>query len=297
MRRARRDGFFEHLPVAAVLVGSRKKVQAANRLARQLTGVLKTPRGATCRELLGCLLPEARCPLRRAAARGGVVPRTEIPVRLKGRKGWVIERVSDWRRRDGRRAAVLVWGPATAFHRSQRALRGLAHRDGLTGVLNRRGFTERVRSSLKRRRGDRSAALLMLDVDGLKRINDERGHAAGDRQLVRLGAVLRAVLRATDLAGRVGGDEFAVYCPGLDRPRAAVLARRIQEALARDAKSGKRHLPVSVSIGLSCARRPRLASLRAAADRSLYREKARRGSVRPRAVADPLLGKGHQEAL
>lgn len=287
------DSVFENLPVAAVVLGQGKEVLAANRLARRLTRVTPAASRKTCREWLRCVLPETQCPLRRARKKGGFVKRAEIPVRIGGRPGWVIERVALWRDlRTGRRLTTLIWGPATPFHRRWRLLLRQAHGDGLTKLLNRRGFDEAALRSLHRRHEDRRAAFLMIDVDGLKSINDRCGHAAGDKLLVRLARAIRGCLRRTDVSGRVGGDEFAVYCPGATRGQAVQLAGRLRSALIRDNRARTTQPPLTASIGVAWARRAGFAALRRTADRSLYRVKRRRvisrvGSWRAPGRGDP----------
>jgi diguanylate cyclase (GGDEF)-like protein len=119
--------------------------------------------------------------------------------------------------------------------------------DPLTGLCNRRACEERCAveiARLRRRAGSLSVAF--LDFDGLKQINDRRGHAAGDAALVHLAASAQAALRPTDLLSRVGGDEFILLLPDTDYDEAAVVIRRIQGRLA-EADGGE---PASVTAGL-----------------------------------------------
>jgi diguanylate cyclase (GGDEF)-like protein len=132
--------------------------------------------------------------------------------------------------------------------RSRVQLRAQSERDALTGLANRhhalgqvraRGFVERY-----------AGALLLLDVDHFKRINDEHGHAAGDAVLVEVAARLADVLREQDLAVRWGGEEFLVIAPDLPPARTAVLAERIRRAVARaPVRVGNSAIRVEVSVG------------------------------------------------
>ena len=124
--------------------------------------------------------------------------------------------------------------------------------DALTGLLNRRAFLERLDQEHERsRRYPQPLSVLMLDVDGLKGINDRGGHAAGDAALRAIGDAIRCGLRATDIGCRFGGDEFAVMAPEADAAAARVLAERIR-CLA-EGMSLPGGLRVTVSLGVACA--------------------------------------------
>jgi diguanylate cyclase (GGDEF)-like protein len=106
-----------------------------------------------------------------------------------------------------------------------------AGHDDLTGLLDRRRFTEQAEAAIAHTvRHDRRFCLVLLDLDGLKAINDTDGHAAGDALLRELGRRLRERLRVEDIAARVGGDEFAVILPELDAAFAPELLERVSKA-------------------------------------------------------------------
>ena len=113
-------------------------------------------------------------------------------------------------------------------------LEHLAHTDSLTGLYNHRYFHERLRSELQRagRAHDR-VALMMLDIDDFKRVNDVCGHGEGDNVLQLLGEILQRVVRGSDTVCRVGGEEFAVILPSCGPDDALGLAARLKEALLR----------------------------------------------------------------
>ncbi len=149
-----------------------------------------------------------------------------------------------------------------------------ARTDPLTGLANRRAFEQALDQRLAAAAPE-TFAVLMLDVDGLKQVNDARGHAAGDAVLKRVASVLSSDLRETDLATRWGGDEFLLLMPGVDQVGALSLARRIGGTLLNpDDPAG----PISVSIGTSAfpADGTTTVSLLAAADRSMYVDKRQR---------------------
>lgn len=127
----------------------------------------------------------------------------------------------------------------------------LAATDGLTACLNRNAFELQVRARVSdERRLIRSGALLIVDADRFKLINDRYGHQAGDRALELIAETLRATIRAGDLIGRLGGEEFGVFLPNIDPVSAGRVAERLRVAVSGIAfiANGKRH-PLSVSIG------------------------------------------------
>ncbi|WP_119353352.1 sensor domain-containing diguanylate cyclase [Azohydromonas sediminis] len=131
---------------------------------------------------------------------------------------------------------------------SRRRLRYLANIDMLTQVPNRRHFGELARRVLQSA-GGRSAAVLMFDIDHFKRINDELGHAAGDRALRLVARCVQETLRADDVAGRHGGDEFALLLPRTDlRDAMAVATRIVQRAQRLAREHGTPQLSLSFGV-------------------------------------------------
>ncbi len=168
-------------------------------------------------------------------------------------------------------------------------LRALSAVDGLTHLFNRRHFELNVEREVARAlRQKTSLALLVIDVDGLKNINDILGHGAGDRAICAVGDALRPSCRVDDLAARWGGDEFVVIAPCTNEQAARALAERIAATVhLRTAArrpltlfDSKAHAPtVTVSIGVAAAGpespgRLRADALFTAADRALYHAKA-----------------------
>jgi diguanylate cyclase (GGDEF)-like protein len=118
------------------------------------------------------------------------------------------------------------------FERERRALRATAMRDPLTGAANRRAFTERLRYEVARHtRQQRSFAVIALDLDGFKLVNDRFGHQAGDELLREVASAISASLREQDTLARVGGDEFTVLAPETDRSGGQRLAARVSAAV------------------------------------------------------------------
>ena len=135
--------------------------------------------------------------------------------------------------------------------RLQEQLRHRALHDGLTGLPNRLLTEERLEQVLAaaQRTGD-GCAVLFVDLDGFKAINDQRGHAAGDEVLIEVAGRLRHACRAEDTAGRLGGDEFVVAAARLDEGDAAELAARIADAVREPLTGLAEGMPLSCSIGL-----------------------------------------------
>jgi diguanylate cyclase (GGDEF)-like protein len=122
---------------------------------------------------------------------------------------------------------------ATVVYSLRERLEREARTDSLTGLLNRRAFRERLEAELVRsRRTGEPVALVVVDADHFKTVNDHRGHAAGDAVLARLGDVLREAARGTDAVARIGGEEFAIVLAGTDAAGADALAARVHAALA-----------------------------------------------------------------
>lgn len=130
----------------------------------------------------------------------------------------------------------------------------LATVDELTGVYNRRYFMERFEEEVRLAlRHELPMSLLMLDLDYFKSVNDSYGHVAGDCVLHETGETIRRVIRNTDLAGRYGGEEFAILLPMTNREGAAEIADRLREAVAemRFAGGKGRHFAVTCSVGVA----------------------------------------------
>jgi len=165
--------------------------------------------------------------------------------------------------------------------RDEDALRALlaplvrrAREDALTGLANRGSFERALANEVERaRRYSRPLALLICDLDAFKARNDTNGHAAGDAALTRVGAALRSLSRASDLAARIGGDEFAVILPETPESGALAFAEKLRRALADGADS----LSLSIGIAILTDESSAPKALFEAADRSLYRAKGRRG--------------------
>jgi diguanylate cyclase (GGDEF)-like protein/PAS domain S-box-containing protein len=156
--------------------------------------------------------------------------------------------------------------------KSEDQIRHQATHDALTGLANYREFVDALEREVRRaERIKNPFAVLLLDLDDLKAINDKYGHLAGNRALKRLSEIIKEHSRATDVAARYGGDEFAVVLIDADPGMASQIAHRVESAL----RNGREHPPLSVSIGISVYPEDgrTAAELLEAADRQLYKRK------------------------
>ncbi|WP_051341351.1 GGDEF domain-containing protein [Azospirillum halopraeferens] len=166
----------------------------------------------------------------------------------------------------------------TAMRETQDRLHHLSITDPLTGAHNRRYFIDAAEQEIARaRRAGRPVALLALDIDHFKRINDTHGHAVGDDALRAFTATCRTGLRAGDVFGRLGGEEFAVFLPDTDAAAACAVAERLRAGTAATVvPAGAAELRFTVSIGVAaCAHAEgTVDTLLSRADRALYGAKA-----------------------
>src|SRR6266704_2606486 len=180
---------------------------------------------------------------------------------------------------DGVSTTLISAFDITECKRAEQEARLLAMTDPLTGLGNYRRILGVLNAEIERTgRTGRSFALLLLDLDGLKEINDSYGHLVGSRALCRLGDVLRACCRAIDTVARYGGDEFSVILPETTVEAAGLLASRIGKALATDREPP----PLSVSMGVVAYPQDgeTMETLLQTADRHLYDMKTR-GAEKP----------------
>jgi diguanylate cyclase (GGDEF)-like protein len=165
--------------------------------------------------------------------------------------------------------------------RQQDALYQQATRDGLTGLANRLHVLQLGEREVERaRRSGAPVAVLMVDIDHFKRVNDQHGHQVGDEALRVVATTLAAQLRVTDVVGRLGGEEFLVLLPGEDAAGALEVAERLRVAVERTCgPAAGLTAPLTISIGRSILRpdgtsaEAQLAAAMVAADEALYRAK------------------------
>ncbi len=222
--------------------------------------------------------PEHVAPLRAsvAASAAGLVPwdhSFEIQTQ-EGRKKWIRGQAVPARGPDGSTVWNGILADVTAqkaaeealrrvnedldqrladLHRAEEDLKRLARYDSLTGLPNRAFFLETLSTAVFRAERRKSRlALVFVDLDGFKAVNDTLGHAAGDLMLRMVAERLRGCTRRTDVVARIGGDEFTILVQDLARPDdASFVAQGVLDALSRSFHLNERDVPMSASIGLS----------------------------------------------
>jgi diguanylate cyclase (GGDEF)-like protein/PAS domain S-box-containing protein len=217
------------------------------------------------------------------AHRHGATPSIEHEHRMRAKNGgyrWMLARGVAVR--DAAGDATRIAGSQTDITERKFAIDRLMHdafHDALTGLPNRALFMDRLESVMERarRRGGHEFAVLFLDLDRFKVVNDSLGHALGDLLLISVGERLRGVLRATDTVARLGGDEFTILTEINHLADAVRLAERIQEALRLPFRVGEHEIFTTASIGiaLSATGYERPHDVLRDADIAMYRAKSR----------------------
>lgn len=177
----------------------------------------------------------------------------------------------------------------------RRALEELAHlasHDSLTGLANRTALSDHLLRTARGLAPDELSAMLFIDVDDFKVVNDTHGHHIGDKLLGQIGRRVRDTIRSNDFAARLGGDEFVVFCPRvLDSEELSRIVGRISGELSGPYLLGVHTVGVSVSVGMTTTRGSALDGLMARSDQAMYRAKrAGRGLV---AIDDPVESDHH----
>ncbi|MEZ5266320.1 MAG: EAL domain-containing protein [Acidimicrobiales bacterium] len=209
----------------------------------------------------------------------------EIPALIGGEAGWLDVRMSASGRPTARSGGVGVMTDVTERRRTEERLAHLALHDPLTGLPNRSLLCDRIAQAMGRARRTReTVAVLFIDLDHFKVLNDSLGHDAGDELLAAVAARLAGAVRATETVARLGGDEFVVVAEGLLQPEEALtIAERVHAVLRDPVGIGGIDHPVGASIGVVTVAPDELRSptdLLAEADLAMYRAKERgRGRV------------------
>lgn len=244
-----------NLPVLISYIDAQERLQFLNGTYREWMGVdPQLVLGSTLLEAVGPTLYEPRrLPLRRAL--GGERVSFETESETQGVHRYLQTEYIPDLQPDGTVAGIYALSSDISGAKAvERQLSRLSRVDALTGCPNRRQFEERLPEAMARCRRSRTVmALLFLDVDKFKLINDSLGHAAGDSVLKEFAARLNGCVRATDTVARLGGDEFVLILEGLQTPQdPELIAGKILEEMARPFLIHNMMLQVSTSIGVAC---------------------------------------------
>ena len=281
---ARFRNAFEHAPIGKALVELERgeaTVVECNRALCSITGYRQDELLAESLDRL--VIAEDRALDRELRDRllAGRIESYTVEKRLRHKSGdhvWCQLSVSLAPGAQGERASGIVHvQDISERRRFEQRLRYLADHDSLTGLINRRRFRAELEQHLSfNQRYGGQGAVLVLDIDDFKHVNDTLGHHAGDNLIRRTADILRERIRATDTVGRLSGDEFAVLMPQVDEAGALQLADDLREEISERAVPAEDAEPVTVSIGVSMYGSERAAgaeSVLVAADLAMYRAK------------------------
>ena len=269
----------DNLPVMISYIDREERLQFLNRTFQDWTGIpIAVALGQPLRDVIGDTLYDERAGAMRAALRGERVAFDVESQALGVRRCLQTVYIPDVSPADRVEGIYTLTTDVTALRDAERRMADLALHDSLTGLANRRRLDDALPEALARaRRSRQGTALLFLDVDHFKQVNDRWGHAAGDQVLVEFAARLRAAVRGTDLVARLAGDEFVIILEGLNASdEATLVAEKISASLRQPFELEGGPLPVSSSIGvayLAPGRRADPQALLNLADEALYATK------------------------
>lgn len=233
------------------------------------------------RTLPAFLLPEHRQPFTELHQRVMSGESGTLEFEVLGRKGtrrWLETHAAPMRDANGQIVSLLgISRDVTERRHSRARIEYLANFDELTGLPNRRLLADHLQYAISlAKRGDGHLAVMFIDLDRFKEINDTLGHSAGDAFLIEVGARLNTVLRESDTASRLGGDEFILLLPDTDAQAAAHIAEQLLEAIALPYQVENYTVIVTASIGIAIYPHDgeSLESLLRGADTAMYRAKA-----------------------
>jgi diguanylate cyclase (GGDEF)-like protein/PAS domain S-box-containing protein len=268
----------DNLPVLIAYMDTEMRYQFANALYEEWFGLTRDQMlGRTVRDALGAEFFSLRKKDLRRCLEGHAVD-VELEV-SKGDETRILHSAYIPHIRDGVVIGAYVLSTdVTAAREYETQLKALANTDPLTDLLNRRGYELQLAAAIGRAKRKHGAiALMYLDIDHFKQINDTYGHAAGDEMLKAFAGRLRAAVRASDTVCRLAGDEFTIVLEGVRSPEeCASIAATIVGAMQPPFSIGGLPLPVTASIGVawSNGEQAAAATLSEDADAALYRAKA-----------------------
>ncbi len=275
----------ENLPVMISYIDKEQRLQFLNRTFEAWTGLSRDlALGRTLKEVIGDALYGQRQEALERALAGERIQFEAVSTTAGVTRTLQTIYVPDMVSLSETVGVFTLTSDVTSLHEAEQAMARLARVDSLTGLPNRRAFQEGLPLALARaKRNQTGTALMFLDVDHFKSINDTRGHAAGDAVLMEFARRLLASVRATDMVARLAGDEFVVILEGIKAPQEAeLIAAKICEVFTAPVRLPSGEVPVSTSIGIAflpVGSGAEVEALLATADHALYATKknGRRG--------------------
>lgn len=249
---------------------------------QQLTGSTPLPPGREYITASGGFLTESLHPVQLVLTTGEALREYSMGLRQAGMndKWFQVDAFPDFDRRGQIEQVVMTFFDVTARWETEQRLTYISFHDALTGVYNRAYFEEELHRLEYRRNG--SVAIAIVDVDGLKRVNDTWGHSKGDELLVKAAQVLRGAIRSEDVVARIGGDEFAIILKNTAEVVVELIFQRLRQALEQEKQKTEELAPLSLSFGYAFSASPEISAveLYKTADNRMYQAKAQRYAER-----------------
>ncbi len=280
-----REKLIETLSEGVLVFDAQNRLVDANPASREIFGWEQNPIGMVADRVFGGWLGSGEAEIDFQKSIQTETGSIETIFRREGKKYWFDINVTVLRGRDDEiEGRLLVLHDITARKRIEQELHDLSLEDELTGLKNRRGFFTLASQMLEMiLRIELSAALVYIDLDGLKTINDTLGHSVGDRAIITVGRSLREKCRSSDILARIGGDEFIILAIGSEKNLKKSISQRLETILESLQKVDGFPSGLSFSYGIvaySPGDRSTLEEMLVEADRIMYEQKLQKKSGR-----------------
>lgn len=248
----------------------------------QITGTVKLPARWEYLSGEGTRLDSAMMPVRIVLRTAEALRNYTVGIRRPdGTEKWFqVDAFPDFDEQKRIEQVVVTFSNVTERRQTEQRLIYISFHDGLTGVYNRAYFEEELQRLQNRRTGP--LAIAIVDVDGLKLVNDTWGHSVGDKLLIRAAQLLRRAVRQEDVVARIGGDEFAIILRNTEEPAVNKIFDRLHQELGKEEQQADPLPPLRLSFGYAFAISPEISAveLYKTADNRMYQEKAKRQGAR-----------------
>jgi diguanylate cyclase (GGDEF)-like protein/PAS domain S-box-containing protein len=249
---------------------------------RQLTGQDALPPGREYISSVGSFLTSSLFPVQIVLTTGEALREYSMGLRQAGisEKWFQVDAFPDYDDKGHIEQVVVTFFDVTTRRETEQRLTYISFHDALTGIYNRAYFEEELHRLEHRRSG--AVAIAIVDVDGLKKVNDTWGHSKGDELLIKAAQILRHAVRQEDVVARIGGDEFAIILKNAEEMVVNNIFDRLNQALEGERLKPEELAPLSLSFGYAFAAGPDISTveLYKTADNLMYQAKARRYAER-----------------